>query len=150
LPARIRSGAGWADACILNISSRGLMVYTNGAAKPGTVIELRRGAQIVIARVIWRQNQRVGLASQGDLPVQDIISSETAAAAVARPAVGSGVAIERRRRPHSHDRNRYRSRAFEFVSIIFVGVLLGGIAAVWVEETLAKPLTVVAAALHVR
>jgi hypothetical protein len=122
------------------------MVYTKGTASPGTVIELRRGAQIVIARVIWRKNQRVGLSTQGELPIREIISSETAAAAVAAPAISAG--IERRIRRRDEDRSRYASRAFEFASIVFVGAVLGGFAAVWVEETLAKPLIAAAAALH--
>jgi hypothetical protein len=149
LPARIRSGSGWADACILNVSSRGLMVYTTGAANPGTVIEIRRGAQIVIARVVWRRNRRLGLATQGEVPVSDIISNTTAASAAAStPALSSDFMFDRRRHRRSHDQSRFRSRAFEFASIVLAGALLGGIAAVWVQETLAKPLTVVTAALH--
>ena len=144
LPARIRTGASWADACILNISSRGLMVYTRGAAPPGTVIELRRGSQIVIARVVWRQNQRVGLSAQGELPISEIISNQTAAAAAAAPAIG----VERRRRRRDPDRSRQFSRALEFASIVFVGAVLGGFAAVSVERALAEPLTAVAAVLH--
>jgi hypothetical protein len=149
LPARIRSGAGWDDACILNVSSRGLMLYTTGAAKPGTVIEVRRGAQIVIARVVWRQNRRLGVASQGEIPVSDIVSNAIAASAAASTlAPSSNFRLERRRHRRWYDRSRYTSRAFEFASIVLAGAVLGGIAAVWVEEALTKPLALVTAALH--
>ena len=82
LPARMRSSGGWSDACILNVSSRGLLVYSNTAVDPGSTVEIRRGGQLVIARVVWRQNQRIGLCSPDPVPIEDIISDKTAAAAV--------------------------------------------------------------------
>ena len=75
LPARVRNNSGWSDACILNISSRGLLVYSAGAAEPGSFVEIRRGGQLVIARVIWRENQRMGLCSPDPVPVDAIISN---------------------------------------------------------------------------
>ena len=76
LPARMRSASGWSDACILNLSSRGLLVYSNGTANPGSFVEVRRGGQLVVARVVWRENQRIGLSSSDAVRVNDI-SDET-------------------------------------------------------------------------
>ena len=39
LPARMRSSTGWSDACILNISTRGLLIYALGSADPGNFVE---------------------------------------------------------------------------------------------------------------
>ena len=42
IPARLRMGGLWTDACILNISSRGLMIQATRAAVEGNIIELYR------------------------------------------------------------------------------------------------------------
>jgi hypothetical protein len=147
LPARIRSGSGWSDACILNISSRGLLVYSNMNAKPGSFIELRRGGQLVIARVVWRKNQRIGLCSPDPVHVQDIISSETAAAAVVQGR-GASRAIERRRVPRGDERSRERARAIEFLATVLIGTALAGAAAVSMHRALAAPLAHVRTALQ--
>src|SRR5690349_3937884 len=82
LPARLRSASGWSDACILNISSGGLLIFSKGAAEPGSQVEIRRGGRLVIGRVAWRQNQRIGLESDGPIPVGEIIDPELADAAL--------------------------------------------------------------------
>src|SRR5215213_7636016 len=74
LPARIRTSAGWGDACILNISSRGLLIHSNGKASDDGVVELRHGPLVITARVAWRNGQRIGLASEERLPVDQIVT----------------------------------------------------------------------------
>ena len=147
LPARLRSQSGWSDACILNISSRGLLIYSNAAAQPGSFVEVRRGGQLVIARVVWRKNQRIGLCSPDPVHVEDIIAADSAAAAV---PVAAGAAIERRRIPRDPDRSRSRGRAVEFVALVLVGGALAFAAMVSVEESLARPLASVGSALDRR
>src|SRR4051794_34204558 len=58
LPARMRTSAGWSDACILNVSSRGLLVHTRLATPDGATVELCHGEHVIIARVVWRQGPR--------------------------------------------------------------------------------------------
>lgn len=146
LPARMRSQSGWSDACILNISSRGLLVYSNGAAQPGTFVEVRRGGQLVIARVVWRKNQRIGLHSPDPVHVEDIIGADSTAAA-AIPAA-SGASIERRRIPRDSDTSRNQGRAVEFVAMVLIGGALAFAAMVSMEETLARPLSAVDRAMQ--
>jgi hypothetical protein len=141
LPARMRSICGWSDACILNVSSRGLLIYSSGNAKPGSFVEIRRGGQLVVARVVWRKNRRIGLCSSDPVRVEDIISSETAAS-----AVQSGPHqryVERRRVPRDSDRSRERGRAIEFLSLVVACTAAAGLAAVYVEQTLEAPLAAV-------
>jgi len=97
LPARMRSKAGWSDACILNVSKRGLLVYSSGSADPGAFVEIRRGGQLVVARVVWRKNQRIGLHSPDPVRVEAIISTEAAASAVQSSI--PEITLERRRIP---------------------------------------------------
>ena len=72
--ARIKSSDGWRDASILNVSSRGLMIYSACCSNPGSEVELRGGDQVIRARVVWRKGQRAGLRSESVLPVLDIIN----------------------------------------------------------------------------
>src|SRR4026209_2555002 len=75
IPARMRISAGWNDACILNISERGLMI--RAASEPprrGSCVELRRGARIIIGRVMWAEQDLVGLLTQDALDVESIIA----------------------------------------------------------------------------
>jgi len=74
LPARLRMGAHWSDACILNISSRGLMIQASRAAPEGSVIELWKGDYVIVARVVWRKGVRAGLCSDDRVPVEEIMS----------------------------------------------------------------------------
>ena len=148
LSARVRAGPGWGDACILNISSRGLMIYAQCAAEPGSFVELHRGAQRIVARVVWRKNHRIGLCSRNPLPVEDIITGDTAAAA--GPAITANMMIERRKQPRDAERSRERSRAIEFVSVVLIGAVLAGSAATYVQQTLSRSLSAVETALRPR
>ena len=146
LPARMRSASGWSDACILNISSRGLLIYSAGRATPGSFVEIRRGTQLVVARVVWRENQRLGLSSQDLVRVEDIISNEAAAVAVQT----SGFNVERRKVPRTSEQSRLMSRAMEFAFTIALVVALAGSAAFYAYESLTTPLAAVRTALGSR
>ena len=147
LPARMRSASGWTDACILNISTRGLLVYSKTTAEPGSFVEVRRGGQLVVARVVWRQNQRIGLCSPDPVRVEDIISSETAAAAVQSTAQSAGMVAERRRLPRTEDQSRARARAIEFLATVLIGAGFAGWAAFQMHSVMAKPLSTAGTAL---
>ena len=146
LPARMRTKAGWSDACILNISSRGRLIYSNGTAQPGSFVEVRRGGQFVIARVVWRKNQRIGLHSPDPVHVEDIIGADKAAAASVSTA--AGMPIERRRIPRDPERSRHHARAAEFIAMVVAGGALAFAAMASVEESLAKPFAAVDRAMH--
>ena len=145
LPARMRTQAGWSDACILNISSRGLLIYSNGTAQPGSFVEVRRGGQLVIARVVWRKNQRIGLHSPDPVHVEDIIGADNAAATI---PTAEGVSIERRRIPRDPETSRHHGRAVEFVAMVLIGGALAFAAMASMEETLAKPISGVEQAMR--
>jgi hypothetical protein len=148
LPARMRTPSGWSDACILNISSRGLLVYSSGGAQPGSFVEIRRGGQLVVARVVWRKNQRIGLCSPDPVHIEDVISSETAASAVRSSS--RKLAVDRRRIPRDSDRSRARGRAIEFMSVLLIGSALATAAVAAVGHALGQPLSSVRSALGSR
>jgi hypothetical protein len=145
LPARMRTGSGWSDACILNISRKGLLVYSSGSAEPGSFVEIRRGGQLVVARVVWRRNQRIGLRSPDPVRIEDIITTETAASAV--QASIAQFHADRRRLPRNGDKSRNHARAMEFMAVILAATALAGAAVSGVNDALGAPLAAVRVAL---
>ncbi len=142
----MRSQSGWSDACILNISSRGLLVYSKGAAQPGSVVQLSRGGHLIIARVVWRENRRMGLYAPDPLPVDEITNAETAAAAV--EAVHANRPVHTHK--DSHESSRGRSRMLQFASTALIGAALACVAALCVERALASPIATIGEALRSR
>lgn len=144
LPARMCVDGVWDDACILNLSQRGLMVHSCSPAMPGSYVEIRRGGQEIVARVIWRTNNRMGLLSQRRLHVAQVISGKELPS-LQRAADTLG--IERRRLLRAADRNRVRARLAQFVAVGLVGAALASAAYAAVVESLGRSLAEVAFAL---
>ena len=142
VPARLRHGASWSDTCILNISSRGLMIHTGRPIPEGTQVEVRRGDHLIVARVMWRDGGRVGLKTEEPLPVEEIMTLGQSPSLQLTAAPG-----ERRRHPRPEDRSRLRGRAIEFAAVVAIAVSLAGGALYMVEAAFARPLAFVSAAL---
>ena len=146
IPARLRSGAQWSDTCILNISSRGLMIHSGRAAPEGGVVELRRGQFVIIARVMWRDGGRVGLRSDERLPIEEILSVSQSKAL--QLVAADGARIDRRKKPRGSPPDaRLRGRAFEFVGVGVIALALAMSIWVMAEQAFAKPLAEIGAAL---
>ena len=139
----MRTGAGWSDACILNVSSRGALIHSNRPFAEGSVIELRHGDHVIVGRIVWRVGPKAGLQSDDRVPVEQILSATDGPAI--RLSVTPGV--ERRRRPRTHEQSRMQSRAFEFAGVVIIAVALSSAAFALVGEALAQPLARVSAAL---
>lgn len=144
--ARVKSGAGWHDACILNVSSRGLLLQAADPPLTGSYLEIRRGALVIVARVMWTKSHRFGVKSQDRLPVDAIIHD------VEVPVTGEGVRVgERRRTPRpalpTAARSRHLGRAIEYGFIVVMAVTAAGFVASEVHGLLAAPAKTVTAAL---
>lgn len=128
IQARMRVGASWDDACILNLSSRGMLMRAPTAPNRGSYLEIRRGNHVIVAKVVWASVDRFGVYTQDPVPAADLIrATNSAGAAAAMP--DSGLA-ERRTVPRpvvpTSEKSRWRARATEFCTIGF----LCGVAAV--------------------
>jgi len=146
LPARLRNGAQWSDACILNVSSRGLMIQSTLAGPEGSLMELRRGEHIISARVVWREGSRAGLQSEQRVPVEEIMSLSGSQAL--QLVASEGALIERRKQPRAASFNsRLLGRALEFAAVIAIALVLA--AGIWstAEQAFARPLKQASAAL---
>jgi hypothetical protein len=145
LPARVRHSAGWADACILNVSSRGLMIEAARPAPLGDTVEVHRGAQRIIARVVWRDGTRSGLQVDEHLPVEEILSFSNAPGLqlTARDAA----LVDRRVKPRAAEVSRQRGRAIEYIGVVAIAASLCAGGVIMLEEAFATPMTAIAQVL---
>ena len=144
--ARNKTGAGWHDGCILNVSSRGLMLQAADPPPRGSYLEIRRGALVIVARVMWTKSHRFGVKSQDALPVEAIISD------VEVPVTGEGVRVGERRQAGrvqqpAATRSRQQGRAIEYVFAAALAVAAAGFVASEVYGLLSVPIETVTAAL---
>ena len=144
LPARVRTASGWSDACILNVSSRGMMIHAKTAPPDGT-IELRHNEFAFVLEIVWRDGTRVGVRSTERLPVDDILT--VSESACLRLTAERRTGEERRRTPRAAEDSRFRGRAMEFATTAAIAVILavGGFA--MVSEALARPMQTIELAL---
>jgi hypothetical protein len=146
LPARLRAGAQWSETCILNISSRGLLIHSGRPAPKGTQVELHRGDHVIIARVMWCDGVKVGLQVEEKLPVQEIIAAGPSR--TLQVAAFNGARVERRQHSRSSaDDARLRGRVMEFVAVTGIAATLA--ISVWAmaQQAFARPMAQIASAL---
>jgi hypothetical protein len=112
-------------------------------------VEIRRGTQVVVARVVWAKGHRAGLHAQDAILVRALLKEQSAANdAMAKATFPKA---ERRRVPRSvqqtHEQSRFLARAVEFACFGLVALAVGLTAFGTVEQALARPLTQARAAL---
>jgi len=146
----MRLTAGWHDACILNLSSRGMMVQSEMPPQPGSYLEIRRGSQVIVARVVWMQARRFGVRTQDPLNCAALLREPTDSSTperVLRTDAGDRRS-ESRSRASPHEQSRWRGRAIEFASVAVLGALAAMLGLGAVSEALARPLSQVLTALR--
>lgn len=149
IKARMRSGVAWHDVCILNLSLHGVGIQSAEPPERGTYVEIRRGSQVIVARVAWSKGHRAGLRSQDAIFIPAIVNDVGTASAT--PRMMGGQPIERRVRPRGtqqrHDHSRLMGRALEFACFAIAAGAVAMTAFGTVEEALARPLSQIGAAL---
>ena len=151
LVARIKSGPGWRDTVIRNVSSRGVMGECGAPPSRGDYVEVRCGDYVIVARVAWVSGDRFGARTQDVIELSHLVASSQGRH---RPAT------DRRRHPRPvHGPDPVRSlverriasarlaRVCEFAGLVAAGaalaVMLGGAA----HDAMARPAQKVAHAL---
>ena len=145
--ARMKAGAGWHDTCILNVSSRGMLMQAGIPPVTGSYLEIHRGALVIVARVVWTRSHRFGVRSQDPLSLEAIIgatpvSPENCAATVDRRRV------ERPRLPVD-ERSRSQGRLIEYGFAAALAIAAAVFAAGQVYSLLARPIDALDLALSV-
>ena len=95
IPARMHVGPSWIEVVIHNLSSGGALVASDEAPDRGTYVEIRRGRQTIIGRVVWRKDRFFGIQAQGRLDIAAIIN-EPRLPSRPRSANDPGSSYERR------------------------------------------------------
>ena len=145
LPARLRGSCGWSNACILNVSSRGVLIQASRGAIEGSTVELWHGEQVIVARVVWRKGTRAGLCAEARVPMEEMCA-DSKGAQLPRTSP-DGRFVERRKRPRTHEESRLRGRALEFASMAIIGAGLAAGMFALVEQAFAQPLAYIGRAL---
>ena len=145
LPARMRTAAGWSDACILNVSSRGMLIHAGRPSVQGSLIELRHQQHVIVARVVWREGSKAGLRAEDRVPIEQILALGSSPGL--QLTAGSYKGPERRCRPRTHEQSRHQSRLFEFAGLVAVAIAAAWMAVSLVSAALARPLAAVQTAL---
>lgn len=142
----MRVGASWSDACILNLSSRGMLVQSGMVPERGNYLEIRRGQQVVVARVVWSKEQRFGVRTQDPVRAEELLDESGTA-----PPPQSAPVGERRSVPRPaatrHDRSRMRGRVLEFASLATFGAVSAFLLVSTISELLDRPLLAIESAL---
>ncbi len=142
LPARLRHGPAWSDACILNISSRGLMIHTGRQIAKGTKVEVRRGDHVIAARVAWRDGARAGLQAEDRVPLEALMTFVQSPAFQLVAATG-----ERRKKARSDERTRLRGSLIKFAGVVIIAASLAGTGPTMVDAAFSRSMDLVVAAL---
>ena len=145
----MRSSAAWHDVCILNLSQHGLGIQSAFPPTRGAYVEIRRGMQVVIARVAWAKGHRAGLRSQDPIFIPGLLGEAR------EPDLPSGQAprsfVERRRMPRTpaqnHESSRFRGRLIEFACVGIVAAALGMALVGTISDMLGRPMEAVRTAL---
>lgn len=149
ISARMRAGATWSDACILDLSTRGMLVRSATMPQRGAYVEVRRGVHVIVARVVWSSPDRFGVQTQDPVPADRLILDPEGISAP--PASSASGFLERRaatRPPRDrHDRSRRTARAMEFGTLLLLGAVATAIVGDAVAHTFGKPMTALNVAL---
>lgn len=149
-PVRIRKDAGWTDACIRNVSSRGCMLQMDAPPPRGSFLEVRRGTVVIVGQVRWAESDRCGLRTQ------DRISAALLNAAynnVDAARAGGAVPADRRASvrvlspEEVAERSRMKSALFQRVVLITGVVVAALFLATLLFDVLNRPMAQIAARL---
>lgn len=148
---RVRTDAGWIDATVRNLSSRGMMLQSLEPLQRNAFVEITRGRTRVVGRVVWSDDVNFGLQAQDAIDVSGLLTNPgmQAAGAVAdrrsaqRPSgpARSYIALDRA------TSSRLMGRAMELAVVILAFASVSILTVTSALEAAEKPLEQVRNAL---
>ena len=147
IPARIRLGERWLDATIMNVSLHGMMLRMTNPPGRGSYIEVRRGAAVVIGRVIWAKDGKCGVRSQDRIDLPALNGGDAQAAPAWKAGDADRRASQRRSVEESAAASHAWARRFQFAALI--AGIIGGCFLILhsLAETFGSAMSRIAAAL---
>ena len=147
---RLKDDAGWCDAQLLNVSSRGMMAIIAEPPRRGSYVEIRRGTYVMIGRVAWSGTDRIGISVRERIELDELLVPVAPGRKIKRSDHDCQVRVCERRKPTVEERTAASARvarAFDFAAIALLAVGLAVAVVGFASSTLAKPLTQVERAL---
>jgi len=149
--ARLKSGQGWSDVVLRNVSPRGMMGECEAPPERGDYVEVRCGAYVIVARVAWASDDCFGARAQDCIALADLIAcSEGRALPVDDRRKAPRPVKLAPRAPSLAERNFASvrlGRAFEFLSVGLAGATLAAVLGGAAHDALARPAEAVSRAL---
>lgn len=145
IPAFLHNGNAWCDANIINVSLRGLSLYTTNPPPAGAYVEVRRGTDVIVGRVVWANAGRFGVRTQDPLAIDSLVGN--VAPKCSSRSNWDERPSKRRAEPRAerlewrHAQSREKGRALQFVSVAVLGLILAACAYQAVSEALSRPLS---------
>ena len=141
--ARLKSGQGWSDVVLRNVSARGVMGQCPEPPERGDYVEVRCGGYVIVARVQWASEDRFGARAQDLIALTDLIACAEGRQRPVEDRRGKQRPVRPAQRAVPLAERSFASvrlgRAFEFVSVALAGAALaaalGGVA----HDALARP-----------
>jgi hypothetical protein len=128
---RLKDDAGWSDAQILNVSSRGVMALCQDPPRRGSYVEVRRGTYIMIGRVAWTGTDRIGVHVRERIDIENLRLPVTPGRKAPRPVGEMQMRVCEPRKPSVDERataSARFARAFDFAAIAIIAVGLAVLA----------------------
>lgn len=151
IAGRLKSGRGWSDVVIGNVSSRGMMGVCATPPARGDYVEVRCGGYVIVARIAWTSANLFGARAQ------DVIDFDQLLASSRGRASGSPEQRELSRAPaHAPRRPSVEERAaesarwghkFDFISLGVAGIALAALVGGAAYDAMALPADKVSRAL---
>lgn len=146
--AKMRAGGLPIDACIRDISSKGLMIQAKVPPPRGTYVEIITPSQTVIGRVVWGKDMRFGIIARDRIHVEMMVAQRPAPGPSAEPQPAASLPPAAVARAPAFRRSH--ARALEFgVLVLFALAMVAAFAAAS-YQTLSRPFESVADRLQTR
>ena len=147
----MRMDDGWSDVCMLNISSRGLLLQCESPPERGSYVEIRRAAHVIVGRVVWRKDRRFGLYTQEKLNIGAIASDPCRSADTHRSLPGSPQITERRaghrtaaQIARNAEHSRHLASAFQYAVLAGAGAVAATFLMIAVLRNFVDPMAIIA------
>lgn len=135
----------WSSGCIHDVSDRGLLVSSAMPPAIGTYVDIRRGALVIIGRVVWSGGSRFGVRTQDPVSVAALLSESPPARGTANADRRSHIREDFSRHVIQRaDRSRRHSSALQFICLTIIGMGMACFAAMLCYRALTTPLGAVA------
>jgi hypothetical protein len=145
--AKVRAGGLPIDACIRDISSKGLMIQAKVPPPRGTYVEIVTPSHTIVGRVVWGRDMKFGISTQDKLHIDMIVGERREPNAPAAPDPRLNAAFTPAQ-PRAAAFRRSHAKALEFAALILFGLMMVGALGMASYQTLAQPFSSVAERLQ--